>query len=107
MMSVSETVQYWRACNNCLECMMGITIEFSGGATAQRATLAIVGLGQDGGGALAVEQALRRLPGVRYAYVCAATEMAYIVYDSVQVDPNQFVVAVEQLGLQATEPELR
>jgi copper chaperone CopZ len=73
----------------------------------QRVTLALVGLGPDGRGAKSVEQALRKLDGVRYVYVCPATEMAYLVYDGRQVRPDQFVAAVEQAGLHAGTPELR
>ena len=75
--------------------------------TTQRVTLALVGLGLDGGGTLAVEQALRGLLGVRYAYVCAATEMAYVVYDGTRVCPGQLVAAVERVGFHAGTPERR
>jgi copper chaperone CopZ len=75
--------------------------------TTQRVTLALVGLGLDGGGVLAVEQALRALVGVRYVYVCAATEMAYVVYDGDRVRPDQLVTAVERVGFHAATPERR
>ena len=75
--------------------------------TTQRVTLALVGLGLDGGGVLAVEQALRALAGVRYVYVCAATEMAYVVYDGSRVRPDQLVTAVERIGFHAGTPERR
>ena len=75
--------------------------------TTQRVTLALVGLGPNDHRAQLVEQALRSLGGVRYVYVCPATEMAYVVYDGSQVRPEQFVAAVEHAGLSAGTPELR
>ena len=54
-------------------------------------TLEIYGFGCGGGGALTVERALARVPGVVRAYVNSATEMAYVEFD-----PN--VCTVEQLA---------
>ncbi len=73
----------------------------------QRVTLVLVGPGLDGGGVRAIEQALCGLAGVRYVYVCAATEMAYVVYDGTQVHPNQLVAAVERSGFHTDAPEYR
>lgn len=72
-----------------------------------RVTLALGGLGPDGGGSLALEQALVQHPGVYYAYVCAATEMAYVVYDLAQVRPEQLMTIVERAGFHADTPEPR
>ena len=50
-------------------------------AFIQRVTLPITGFGFLGSGALIIERALFRVPGVTYAYVSAETEMAYVQYD--------------------------
>jgi hypothetical protein len=70
-------------------------------------TLAVTSLGQQGSGAPVLEQALARQPGVRYAYVCAATEMAYVVCDASQFCPAQLVAAVAGAGFCAEPPESR
>jgi hypothetical protein len=75
--------------------------------TTRRVTLALDGLAPDGSGARAVEGALRSLAGVRYVYVCTATEMAYVVYDGTRVRPDQLVTLAEQAGLRAGMPEPR
>jgi hypothetical protein len=74
-------------------------------ATTARLTLALSGLSLGGGGSPAVERALVQQAGVRFAYVCAATEMAYVVYDPTQVRPDELVTAVEQAGFHAEAPE--
>lgn len=86
---------------------MGTATEPTEATTIQRATLALIGLGRDGRGSLAVEQALIRQGGVCYAYVCTATEMAYVVYDPMRVSPRQLVTVVEQIGFHAGTPALR
>ena len=50
--------------------------------TTQRVTMPIYDLGCGGGGALMIERAVARTPGVLSAYVNPATEMAYITFDS-------------------------
>ncbi len=70
----------------------------------QRVTLDILGLGCAGGGARVVERALARVVGVRHAYVNPGTEMAYVEYDSVLVQPSQLVSAIEAAGFQAGQP---
>ncbi len=86
---------------------MSTATETAGTMTAQRVTLALVGLSQDGGGSLALERALVQHAGVHYAYVCTATEMAYVVYDALKMRPDQLVAAVEQAGFSADTPVLR
>ena len=46
-----------------------------------KVTAAIYGLTCGGGGALTLERALGRIPGVITVYVSPATELAYIEYD--------------------------
>lgn len=64
----------------------------------ERVTIPIYNLGCAGGGALTVEQALRRLPGVAHAYVNPATEMAYVDYDSTLVRPDQLRGIIDSVG---------
>jgi copper chaperone CopZ len=70
-------------------------------------TLEIIGFGCGGGGALTVERALARVPGVVHAYVNPATETAYVVYVRTQVEPETLVAAVEQVGFHSGVPVLR
>jgi copper chaperone CopZ len=73
----------------------------------QRITLPIDDLSCGGGGALIVERALARTPGVVYVYVNPATEMAYIVYDPALSDPDRLVKVVEHAGFRAGAPSMR
>ncbi len=73
----------------------------------QRITLPIDDLSCGGGGALIVERALARTPGVMYVYVNPATEMAYIVYDPALSDPDRLVKVVEHAGFRAGAPSMR
>lgn len=81
--------------------------EASGVSIHTRVTLAVSGLGPNGTGVLALEQAFLQHPGVHYVYVCAATEMAYVVYDPAQVQPEQLVSIVERTGFHAERPQPR
>ena len=63
-----------------------------------RVTLPIYNLGCGGGGALTIERALAKSPGVLEAYVNPLTEMAYVVYDPVLADTGQFARVIDQLG---------
>jgi len=67
-------------------------------SAVQRATLPVYNLGCGGGGALGLERTLRRMPGVLYAYVNPATEMAYVAYDGAEVDVSSLVGAIERAG---------
>ena len=69
----------------------------------ERLTLAINGLACGGGGSLTAERALARVPGVVWAYVNPATEMAYVEYDPARALPAQLVAAVERTGLRVAE----
>ena len=73
----------------------------------QRITLPIDYLSYGGGGALLVERALARTPGVVYVYVSPETEMAYIEYDPALSDPDRLVKVVEHAGFRAGVPSLR
>lgn len=64
----------------------------------QRATLPITGLGCLGSGALIIERALLHTPGVIHAYVNAATEMAYVEYDTERCTVARLREAVDRAG---------
>ena len=70
-------------------------------------TLEIIGLGCGGDGALTVERALAHVPGVIRAYVNPATETAYVVYETTQLEPEALVAAVERVGFRSGVPVLR
>ena len=72
-----------------------------------RVTMAIYDLGCWGSGALIVERALARAPGVIRVYANPATEMAYIEYDPALISPAQLIAAVERAGFRAGEPTMR
>ena len=67
------------------------------GGPYQRLTIDIDGLAC--GGALSVERAIARLPGVSRVYVNPLTEMAYVEIDPTRVSEEQIVAAVTGLGL--------
>jgi len=73
----------------------------------QRITLPIDDLSCGGRGALIVERALARTPGVVYVYINPATEMAYIEYDPALSDPDRLVKVVEHAGFHAGAPSMR
>lgn len=64
----------------------------------ERTTLPILDLGCGGGGTLAIERALERLPGVIRAAVNPLTEMAYVEYDPARVSNDEFRRAIERAG---------
>ena len=72
-----------------------------------RLTMAIYGLGCGGGGSLAVERALRNVPGVAQVYVNPATEMAYVQCRADVTHADQLVRAVEDAGFGAGEVRIR
>lgn len=61
-------------------------------------TLPIYGLGCGGGGAVAAERVLGRLPGVAHVYVNPATEMAYVQYDPALADGDRLSAALAEAG---------
>ena len=73
----------------------------------QRITLPIDNLGCGGGGALTVERALAREPGVVRVYVNPATEMAYIEFDPAATGPQHFIDVVTRVGFRAGRPRAR
>lgn len=70
----------------------------------QHITLPIYDLSCGGGGALIVEHALAKVPGVARAYVNPATEMAYVEYDPTSVATEQLIAAVKHAGFGAGQP---
>ena len=67
----------------------------------QRVTLPIFNLGCGGGGALMLEQAVARTPGVIAAYVNPATEMAYITFDAERCTRDELASVVAAWGLRS------
>lgn len=66
--------------------------------TTSRITLPIEGLACGGGGALTVERAIARIPGVSRVYVNPLTEMAYVEFDSTVCSPDAIVAAIMRVG---------
>ncbi len=66
--------------------------------TTQRITMPIYDLGCGGGGALMIERAVSRTPGVLSAYVNPALEMAYITFDPVRCTADQVGAVVAACG---------
>jgi copper chaperone CopZ len=75
--------------------------------TRQRITVPVEGLSCGGGGALAVERALMKMPGVIRVYVNPATEMAYVEYDPEVTDVHRLVATVDRTGFRAGTPVAR
>lgn len=73
----------------------------------RRVTVPIFGLGCGGAGAETVERALERTPGVVYAYVNPATEMAYVEFDTCACDTEALKEAVRRAGLRPGHPGFR
>ena len=73
----------------------------------QRITLPIDGLSCGGGGALMIERALIRTPGVVYVYISPATEMAYVEYNPTVAEPAHLINVVEQAGFRVGVPSIR
>lgn len=73
----------------------------------ERVTLPIFGMTCWGGGTLPLERALMRVHGVRYVYVNAATEMAYVEYDPASCDAGRLEAAIKTAGFQAGVPSYR
>lgn len=59
------------------------------------------------GGALIVERALIRTPGVVHVYVNPAIEMAYVKYDPSLTNSDLLVTAIERAGFRAGVPSIR
>lgn len=73
----------------------------------RRVTVFIYELGCGGGGALTVERALAKVPGVVQVYVNPTTETAYVGYDPAVAGVDGLVAAVESVGFRAGEPVAR
>lgn len=70
-------------------------------AQEQRVRVPVMGLACGGGGALGVERAIAKVPGVTSVYVNPATETAYIECDPARYDPAKLVAAIEGTGFHA------
>jgi cation transport ATPase len=70
-------------------------------SSAQRVTLPVTGLGCLGSGALIVERALLHVPGVIHAYVNAATEMAYVQFNTDRCTVTDLQEAAARAGFHA------
>ena len=73
----------------------------------ERTTVPIDDLGCGGGGTLAIERALEKLPGVVRASVNPLTEMAYVEYDPALVNRDAFRGAIERAGFHTGAAGLR
>ncbi len=72
-----------------------------------RVTAPIFGLSCGGGGALALERTIGKIPGVVYVYVNPATEMVYAEYDPALTGPKEIVEAIGSAGFRAGITSLR
>lgn len=70
----------------------------------QNVTLPIEDFGCAGSGAIVVERALAKVPGVIRVYVNAATEMAYVQYDTNCCDASALRAAIAHAGFHAGVP---
>lgn len=70
----------------------------------QTITLPIEDFGCAGSGAVIVERALAKTPGVLRVYVNAATEMAYVQFDADRCDITALRQAVASAGFHAGAP---
>jgi copper chaperone CopZ len=70
----------------------------------QHVTLPIEDFGCSGSGAIVVERALTKVPGVLRVYVNAATEMAYVEYDTDRCGPEALRTAIARVGFHAGVP---
>jgi copper chaperone CopZ len=59
------------------------------------------------GGALIVERALVRTPGVVRVYVNPATEMAYIEFEPTATDIGHLITAIESAGFHIEQSHVR
>ena len=77
-----------------------------GPADSEAAAVAIpvIGLSLGGCGAEQAERALRAEPGVLYAYVNRATEMAYVRYDPDRIGHRGLRRRIEALDLRTEAP---
>ncbi|MGD9889737.1 MAG: heavy-metal-associated domain-containing protein [Dehalococcoidia bacterium] len=75
--------------------------------STERLMMPIYGLSRGCGGALSIEHALARVPGVSRAFVNPATEVAYIECDDEATNRIDLVTAVNRAGFRAGEPMVR
>jgi Cu+-exporting ATPase len=88
---------------------MSTDVQFQAGTHPEirRIAIEIFNLGCAGGGTLIIERVLLRLPGVRNAYVNAATEMAYVEYDASRCSAEQIQAAIQRAGFKVGAPNFR
>ncbi|MGE5334105.1 MAG: cation transporter [Nitrososphaerota archaeon] len=72
--------------------------------TIRSITVPIEDFGCAGSGALIVERALIKVPGVLRVYVNASTEMAYVQYDAEYCTVVDLTDAIVRAGFHASEP---
>jgi P-type Cu+ transporter len=72
-----------------------------------RTSLPVIGLGCQGGGALGLEKALGKLPGVQRVYVNSATEMAYVEYEPETTGLEEIMAAIRSEGYGTAPPSAR
>lgn len=72
----------------------------------QSITLPIEDFGCAGSGAIVVERALAKVPGVIRVYVNAATEMAYVRYDAERCNVSRLRAAIAHAGFHAGAPNI-
>ena len=70
----------------------------------RRATLPILGFGCAGSGALIVERALARVPGVISVHVNPVTEMAYVRFNDSRCVLRALTRAIESTGFTVGAP---
>ncbi len=75
--------------------------------TINRLTVPIEGLSCGGGGALAIERAIKALTGVTHVSVNPVTEAAYVEFEPALCNQEQIFKAIERAGFRATEPDRR
>lgn len=70
-----------------------------------RCSIPVYGLACGGGGALTVERALSRMPGVLSVYVNPATETAEVEVDDEQVGLDALSKAIKRCGFRPGKPQ--
>jgi len=74
---------------------------------SQRMTLPLYDLRGNDDTLLLIKQALVQEAGVKYVYVNADTEMAYVEYDPAMTSQDKVVAVVEQAGFHVGKPGMR
>ena len=72
--------------------------------TSQRVSIPVYGLACGGGGALTVENSLRRIPGTIEVYVNPATQDAYVEFDADRVTVEDLCKGIRRCGFRPGLP---